>query len=101
MSRSIACGSGSAGSGLGDVDNKTLARFDLAGRLFYRPAVRKRHPAAFDQCLHAAAREGVAEQAVSARSSRSPEVLSSTVTAWRSLMEFSWRPLLGPTHRSG
>ena len=38
-------------------DHETLACFDLVGRLFYRPAVRKRHPAAFDQRLHAAARE--------------------------------------------
>ena len=43
----------------GDIDDVALARFDLAGRLFYRRAtVSQGHAAAFDQRLHAAAREG-------------------------------------------
>ncbi len=47
-----------SGFGLGNVDDDDVARFDLAGRLFYRLALRQRHAAALDQRLHAASREG-------------------------------------------
>ena len=80
---------------LGNVDDEALARFDLAGRLFYRPAVRQRHAAAFDQRLHAAAREG---RQGSRQRAVQPLAGGAFVdghdVALASLMEFSWRPLL-------
>ena len=92
MSRSIARGRGSAGSVL-NIDDKSLACFDLYGKALLSLAIRQR-PAAFDQRLHAAARERSARHIAKARSSRSPAVLSSTVTRWRpaSLMVFLASP---------
>ena len=41
-----------------NIDDETVAAFDLAGGLFYCRSVSQRHPPAFDQRLHPASREG-------------------------------------------
>ena len=69
--------------GLRDVDNETVARFDLAGGLFYSSgpsasATRRLSISAFTRL-----RVRLGRAAASARSSRSPEALSSKVTMWR------------------
>ena len=58
MSRSSACGSGSAGSGSGMSTTKRSPVLTLRDGSSIVRSVRQRHAAAFDQRLHAAAREG-------------------------------------------